>query len=57
MLKYVEISRDSQLNYRLSQYTSKRSKKRVAASLYEYFRYNLSSEESQNMLTLVSFIN
>ena len=32
-IKYVEISLDSQLNHRLSQYTFKRSKKRVAASL------------------------
>ena len=33
IFKYVEISRDSQVNHRLSQYTYKRSKKRVAASL------------------------
>ena len=31
--KIVEISHDSKLDCRLSQYTSKRSKKRVAASL------------------------
>ena len=40
-----------------TQYTYKRSEKRVAASLQGYSRCNLSSEESQNVLTLVSFTN
>ena len=51
------MSLDSQLNHRLSQYTYKRSKKLVAASQQGHSRYNLSSEESQNVLTLVLLTN
>ena len=59
--KHVEISRDSQLNHWLSQYTSKRSGKHVAACLQGYpratYTCNLSSQECQNVFTLVSFKN
>ena len=41
----------------MSQYTSKRSKKGVAASLKGYSRCNLSSEEIKNVLALVSLTN
>ena len=51
----MKISRGSQLNHLLSQYTSKRSKKRVAAPLQSYSRCNLIPKEGENVLTLVSF--
>ena len=55
----MKISRGSQLNHLLSQYTSNHintcSKKRVAAPLHSYSRCNLSPKEGENVLTLVSF--